>query len=205
MEFRLAVRCSRMVSFRKACAHLIVDKDRKPAWSPPRLADVSDALLRRYLAPLPAAEEIGLGVSAGRGGDGPLPAAAARRREDATPPLTRSGARQAEPTSARSAQAAVRRASRRRAAAAKQAPHHRLAAGAMPWETSKRQAAGGEEGLKTRGDPHGVSPGLPIRRRPAQWSGHRRQRSCGAHRAPGSHRSAGHGAWSGGCPTSRDR
>jgi enoyl-CoA hydratase len=39
---------------------LIVDKDRKPAWSPSTLQQVTDALLQRYLAPLPAAEELGL-------------------------------------------------------------------------------------------------------------------------------------------------
>jgi enoyl-CoA hydratase len=43
---------------------LIVDKDRKPAWSPPRLPDVADALLQRYLAPMPAAEELGLAAAA---------------------------------------------------------------------------------------------------------------------------------------------
>lgn len=60
MEFRLAVRLFEDGEFPEGVRALIVDKDRKPAWSPPRLADVSDALLRRYLAPLPAAEELGL-------------------------------------------------------------------------------------------------------------------------------------------------
>jgi enoyl-CoA hydratase len=60
MEFRLAVRLFEDGEFPEGVRALIVDKDRKPAWSPPRLADVSDALVRRYLAPLPAAEELGL-------------------------------------------------------------------------------------------------------------------------------------------------
>jgi enoyl-CoA hydratase len=60
MEFRLAVRLLEDGEFPEGVRALIVDKDRKPAWSPPRLADVSDALVRRYLAPLPAAEELGL-------------------------------------------------------------------------------------------------------------------------------------------------
>ena len=60
MEFRLAVRLFEDGEFPEGVRALIVDKDRKPAWSPPRLVDVSDALLRRYLAPLPAAEELGL-------------------------------------------------------------------------------------------------------------------------------------------------
>jgi enoyl-CoA hydratase len=65
IEFRLAVRLFEDGEFPEGVRALIVDKDRKPAWSPPHLADVSAALLRRYLAPLPAAEELGLaGVGA---------------------------------------------------------------------------------------------------------------------------------------------
>jgi enoyl-CoA hydratase len=79
VEFRLAVRLFEDGEFPEGVRALIVDKDRKPAWSPPGLADVSDALVQRYLAPLPAAEELGLAVSARRGGDGPLPRTAARR------------------------------------------------------------------------------------------------------------------------------
>ena len=60
VEYRLAVRLFEDGEFPEGVRALIVDKDRKPKWSPPRLADVSDALLRRYLAPLPAAEELGL-------------------------------------------------------------------------------------------------------------------------------------------------
>jgi len=38
-------------------AHLI-DKDRKPKWSPARLGEVTPELVARYLAPLPAGEEL---------------------------------------------------------------------------------------------------------------------------------------------------
>jgi len=65
LEFRLAVRLFEDGEFPEGVRALIVDKDRRPAWSPPRLADVTDALLRRYLAPLPAAEELGLARRAG--------------------------------------------------------------------------------------------------------------------------------------------
>jgi enoyl-CoA hydratase len=72
-EFRLAVRLFEDGEFPEGVRALIVDKDRRPAWSPPHLADVSDALIGRYLAPLPAAEELGLAGSAGQpkacGGD----------------------------------------------------------------------------------------------------------------------------------------
>jgi enoyl-CoA hydratase len=39
---------------------LIIDKDRRPQWSPPRLEEVTPELVERYLAPLPAAAELGL-------------------------------------------------------------------------------------------------------------------------------------------------
>jgi len=39
---------------------LIVDKDRQPKWSPPRLEDVRPELVAAYLAPLPPGEELGL-------------------------------------------------------------------------------------------------------------------------------------------------
>src|SRR5262249_18737014 len=64
VEFRLAVRLFEDGEFAEGIRALIVDKDRKPAWSPPRLDEVTDTLVRDYLAPLPPAEELGLGVSA---------------------------------------------------------------------------------------------------------------------------------------------
>jgi enoyl-CoA hydratase len=60
VEYRLAVRLFEDGEFPEGVRALIVDKDRKPAWSPPRLGEVSNALIERYLAPLPASEELGL-------------------------------------------------------------------------------------------------------------------------------------------------
>jgi len=60
VEFRLAVRLFEDGEFTEGVRALIVDKDRTPAWSPPRLADVPDELVVRYLAPLPAEEELAL-------------------------------------------------------------------------------------------------------------------------------------------------
>jgi len=60
VEYRLAVRLFEDGEFPEGVRALIVDKDRKPAWSPPRLSEVGDVLLEHYLAPLPAAEELGL-------------------------------------------------------------------------------------------------------------------------------------------------
>jgi enoyl-CoA hydratase len=62
VEYRLAVRLFEDGEFPEGVRALIVDKDRKPAWSPPRLSEVTDALIERYLAPLPAAEELGLAL-----------------------------------------------------------------------------------------------------------------------------------------------
>jgi hypothetical protein len=39
---------------------LLVDKDRTPKWNPPRLEDVTPAMVEAFLAPLPAGEELGL-------------------------------------------------------------------------------------------------------------------------------------------------
>jgi len=60
VEYRLAVRLFEDGEFPEGVRALIVDKDRKPAWSPSTLNQVTDALLQRYLAPLPAAEELSL-------------------------------------------------------------------------------------------------------------------------------------------------
>jgi enoyl-CoA hydratase len=65
VEYRLAVRLFEDGEFPEGVRALLVDKDRKPAWSPPALADVSDAMVARYLAPLPADEELGLAGQAG--------------------------------------------------------------------------------------------------------------------------------------------
>jgi enoyl-CoA hydratase len=60
VEFRLTVRLFEDGEFPEGVRALIVDKDRKPKWSPPRLADVGADLVAAYLAPLPAGEELGL-------------------------------------------------------------------------------------------------------------------------------------------------
>jgi enoyl-CoA hydratase len=65
VEYRLAVRLFEDGEFPEGVRALIVDKDRKPAWAPPRLSQVDDLLLERYLAPLPAAEELGLAHDTG--------------------------------------------------------------------------------------------------------------------------------------------
>jgi enoyl-CoA hydratase len=60
VEYRLCVRLFEDGEFVEGVRALLVDKDRQPKWSPPRLADVSSELVAAYLAPLPADEELGL-------------------------------------------------------------------------------------------------------------------------------------------------
>jgi enoyl-CoA hydratase len=60
VEFRLALRLFEDGEFPEGVRALIVDKDRKPAWSPASLGEVTEALLQRYLSPLPAEQELGL-------------------------------------------------------------------------------------------------------------------------------------------------
>lgn len=57
-EFRLTVRLFEDGEFPEGVRALIIDKDKKPKWSPPDLARISDDFLRAYLAPLPAGEEL---------------------------------------------------------------------------------------------------------------------------------------------------
>ena len=59
-SIRLCVRLFEDGEFPEGVRALIVDKDRKPKWSPARLADVRPELVAAYLAPLPASEELGL-------------------------------------------------------------------------------------------------------------------------------------------------
>ena len=58
VEYRLTVRLFEDGEFPEGVRALIIDKDRKPRWSPPDLAGVSDDLVTRYLAPLPESEEL---------------------------------------------------------------------------------------------------------------------------------------------------
>ena len=60
VEYRLVSRLFEDGEFPEGVRALIIDKDRKPAWSPASLAGVTEALVARYLSPLPAAEELGL-------------------------------------------------------------------------------------------------------------------------------------------------
>ena len=60
VEFRLTVRLFEDGEFPEGVRALIVDKDRKPKWSPARLADVGPNLVAAYLAPMPPGEELGL-------------------------------------------------------------------------------------------------------------------------------------------------
>ncbi len=57
-EFRLTVRLFEDGEFPEGVRALIIDKDKKPKWSPPELARISDEFVRAYLAPLPAGEEL---------------------------------------------------------------------------------------------------------------------------------------------------
>jgi enoyl-CoA hydratase len=60
VEYRLVARLFEDGEFPEGVRALLVDKDRKPKWSPPDLAGVDAKLVQRYLAPLPAGEELGL-------------------------------------------------------------------------------------------------------------------------------------------------
>jgi enoyl-CoA hydratase len=60
VEYRLCVRLFEDGEFPEGVRALIVDKDRRPRWSPAALAEVGDDLVSSYLAPLPADEELNL-------------------------------------------------------------------------------------------------------------------------------------------------
>jgi enoyl-CoA hydratase len=60
VEYRLTVRLFEDGEFLEGVRALLVDKDRKPKWSPARLEAVTPDLVARYLAPLPQAEELNL-------------------------------------------------------------------------------------------------------------------------------------------------
>ncbi|HJU30438.1 MAG TPA: enoyl-CoA hydratase/isomerase family protein [Hyphomicrobiaceae bacterium] len=60
VEYRLCVRLFEDGEFIEGVRALLVDKDRQPKWSPPRLEDISPATVAAYLAPLPPGEELGL-------------------------------------------------------------------------------------------------------------------------------------------------
>ena len=58
VEFRLAVRLFEDGEFIEGVRALLVDKDRKPMWSPARLDQVTPELVAHYLSPLPPDEEL---------------------------------------------------------------------------------------------------------------------------------------------------
>ena len=53
VEYRLTVRLFEDGEFPEGVRALIVDKDRKPKWSPPQLDGVTAEMVERYLAPFP--------------------------------------------------------------------------------------------------------------------------------------------------------
>lgn len=57
MEYRIASRVVRRGDFIEGVRAVIVDKDNAPAWDPPSLGEVSEALLEEIFAPLPLHEE----------------------------------------------------------------------------------------------------------------------------------------------------
>jgi enoyl-CoA hydratase len=64
MEFRLVTRLYEDGEFIEGVRALLVDKDKAPKWQPAKLADVTDEMVMRYLAPLPTGEELGLSAPA---------------------------------------------------------------------------------------------------------------------------------------------
>jgi enoyl-CoA hydratase len=58
VEYRLTVRLFEDGEFPEGVRALLIEKDRKPRWSPPQLGEVTADLVARYLAPLPADEEL---------------------------------------------------------------------------------------------------------------------------------------------------
>ncbi|MDX2204342.1 MAG: enoyl-CoA hydratase/isomerase family protein [Hyphomicrobiaceae bacterium] len=60
VEYRLVCRLFEDGEFPEGVRALIVDKDRKPRWSPASLAELPAGLVASYLAPLPEGQELGL-------------------------------------------------------------------------------------------------------------------------------------------------
>ena len=56
MEYRLSQHCMAGNDFFEGVRALLVDKDKKPQWQPPTLAEVSEELVDGYFAPLGAQE-----------------------------------------------------------------------------------------------------------------------------------------------------
>ena len=58
VEYRLTVRLFEDGEFPEGVRALIVDKDRKPKWSPPELDGVTTEMVERYVTPLPPGEDL---------------------------------------------------------------------------------------------------------------------------------------------------
>jgi enoyl-CoA hydratase/carnithine racemase len=58
VEYRLTVRLFEDGEFPEGVRALLIDKDRKPRWTPPQLGEATPELVARYLAPLPQGEEL---------------------------------------------------------------------------------------------------------------------------------------------------
>jgi enoyl-CoA hydratase len=55
-DFRLACRCLEAHDFYEGVRAVLIDRDRSPKWQPPRLEDVTEAMVDAYLAPLEPAD-----------------------------------------------------------------------------------------------------------------------------------------------------
>ncbi len=60
IEFRLCLRLYERGEFPEGIRALLIDKDRKPAWNPPRMEEVDAALVESLFAPLPDGGDIRL-------------------------------------------------------------------------------------------------------------------------------------------------
>jgi enoyl-CoA hydratase len=58
MEFRMVMRCMAADDFYEGIRAVLIDKDHAPKWSPSGLADVSEAMVARYFAPLADGDEL---------------------------------------------------------------------------------------------------------------------------------------------------
>jgi enoyl-CoA hydratase len=60
MEYRLVTRLYEDGEFIEGVRALLVDKDKAPKWQPATLAEITDGMVMRYLAPLPPDQELAL-------------------------------------------------------------------------------------------------------------------------------------------------
>jgi enoyl-CoA hydratase len=63
MEYRLVSRLYGDGEFIEGVRALLVDKDKAPKWQPATLAEVTDHMVMRYIAPLPPGEELALSAA----------------------------------------------------------------------------------------------------------------------------------------------